>query len=785
MNIDTIIYRTWLFKVLMVGLLSLPFALSAQQTATIKGIIFDKETQEPVLFTNVALEDTKFGMATDINGYYALTKVTPGTYKLVVSNVGYSKYEESITVEAGDIINKNIYLEPASVKLSAVDITADKQEARTEIKMSVVKLTPKEIDKIPSVGGEPDLAQALQVQPGVVFTGDQGGQLFIRGGSPIQNLVLLDGMIIYNPFHTIGLFSVFETDIIKSADVYTGGFNANYGGRISSVIDIRTRDGNKNRVSGEVGLSTFGAKTILDVPISRPKSLGEGGSSLLISAKSLYLDQTSKNIYSYVDQELPYSFLDLYGKYTIFSGSGSKVNLFGFNYQDRADFTSISKVAWDSWGFGINPIIIPSQSNVLIDIVIAYSQYKIKTDDKLVDASRPDQNRTSSINAFNAGMNFTNYIADDQLKYGFQIIGMGTTYNFINDVGRLIEQDQNTTELGGYFTYRINSGKWVVEPSLRLQYYSSLSELSIEPRVGMKYNATNRLRLKAAGGRYSQNLISGTSDRDVVNLFYSFLTGPENLQDEFTKKNGEVKKVTSKLQIATHALAGFEYDLTDHLMLNVEGYYKWFNQLTNINRGKLFDAGNVDQANDQASNDFIVENGYSYGVDFLLKYKNKEFSIWAVYSLGFVNRWDGIQEYAATFDRRHNINLLTSYTFGKDLNWEIGARWNLGSGFPFTPTQGYYGDVDFSDLGTDYTNYNPDDVSVKYDVLNSKRLPWYSRFDVSLKRKFVLGEHSLLEANLSCTNILNRENIFYIDRVSQKRVDQLPIMPSAGLSLSF
>lgn len=760
--------------------------IASGQTATVKGIVYDNKTKEPVLFVNVALEGTKYGLATDVNGYYALSKVEPGKYTLAVSSVGYEKFTEEIELKAGDIISKNIFLSEATIRLTEVNISAEKQEAQTEVKMSVAKLTPKDIGRIPSVGGEPDLAQALQVQPGVVFTGDQGGQLFIRGGSPIQNKVLLDGMIIYNPFHTIGLFSVFETDIIKTADVYTGGFNANYGGRISSVIDIRTRDGNRNRLGGEVGLSTFGSKVILDLPITKPKDPGDGGSTLLLSMKNLYLDQTSKFIYDYVDQELPYSFMDLYGKYTMYGASGNKINAFGFRYADQADFTNISSIGWNSYGFGINPIIIPSQSNVLIDIVVAYSSYAIETDDKSADVSRPDLNRTSTIDAFNAGMNFTNYISDDQIRYGFEIIGMGTTYNFINQVGRKIVQDQNTTELGAFLTYRLKAGNFVVEPSFRLQYYSSLSEASPEPRLGIKYNMTKDFRLKAAGGRYSQNLISGTSDRDVVNLFYSFLTGPDNLQDYLITEDGDVVAINTKLQKATHALAGFEYDFTDNLNLNIEGYYKWFNQLTNINRDKIVDADNGnDSYQDFSSNDFIVETGDAYGVDFLLKYKNRELSVWAVYSLGYVSRWDGIRTYWATFDRRHNVNLVASTLFGREKLWEAGLRWNLGSGFPFTPTQGYYGDIDFSDVGTDYPTQNPDDVAIHYGELNSKRLPWYSRFDVMVKRKFVMSENTVLEANASCTNVFNRENIFYLDRVSQQRVNQLPIMPSLGLSLSF
>lgn len=774
-----------IFPILLTLLFSAMALHSAAQTAIVKGIIYDSETKEPMLFANVALEGTKYGLPTDVYGYYSLSKVEPGTYTLVVSVVGYEKHTESVTLKAGDILTRNIYIDPATIKLTEVNISAEKQEAQTEVRMSVVKLTPKEISRIPSIGGEPDLAQALQVQPGVVFTGDQGGQLFIRGGSPIQNKVLLDGMIVYNPFHTIGLFSVFETDVIKTADVYTGGFNANYGGRISSIIDIRTRDGNRNRLGGQVGLSTFGSKASIDVPIVKPKKEGDGGSTLLLSWKNMFLDQTSEMLYDYVDQELPYSFMDFYGKYTMYSASGTKLNLFGFNYQDRANFSNISQIAWDQWGFGVNPVIIPSQSNVLIDIIIAYSKYEIRTEDEFADVSRPDLNRQSSINAFNAGMNFTNYVSDDQIKYGFEIIGMGTTYNFINEVGRRIEQDQNTTELGAYFTYRINTGDFVIEPSIRLQYYSSLSEMSPEPRLGMKYNVTNDFRLKAAGGRYSQNLISGTSDRDVVNLFYSFLTGPENLQNQFVTENGEVVDVDSKLQKATHALFGFEYDLTDNWNLNVEGYYKWFDQLTNINREKILDEDGTDDFQNFASNDFIVETGDAYGIDFLLKYRLREFSIWGVYSLSYVTRWDGNRTYWATFDRRHNINLVSSLTFGKDLLWEAGVRWNIGSGFPFTPTNGYYGDIDFSDVNTDPTTYNPDDVSIYYGELNTQRLPWYNRFDISIKRKFVLSENSILEANASCTNVFNRENIFYLDRVSQERVNQLPIMPSIGMSLTF
>ncbi len=206
----------------------------------------------------------------------------------------------NVEVVADEIQSKNLYLTKASVTLDVVNISAERQEARTETKTSVNKVTPKEITKIPTIGGQPDLAQYLQVLPGVVFTGDQGGQLYIRGGSPIQNKVLLDGMVIYNPFHSIGLFSVFDTDILRNADVYSGGFGAEYGGRISSIMDITTRDGNKKRIAGKVGASTFGAKVMIEGPLAKQKEEGGSSSSFVFSAKNSYLEQSSQIFYKYM-----------------------------------------------------------------------------------------------------------------------------------------------------------------------------------------------------------------------------------------------------------------------------------------------------------------------------------------------------------------------------------------------------------------------------------------------------------------------------------------------------
>ena len=208
--------RIHLSRLLLATVFALLATVSFAQDNDIKGFVYEESTGEPVMFSNVFLKGTTLGCSTTENGYFNITRIPDGKYTLCITCVGYDTLTDQISLAHGQTINKKYTLKETSLTLETVSITADKVEARTETKTSVITVTPKTINKIPSVGGQADLAQYLQVVPGVIFTGDQGGQLYIRGGSPIQNKVLLDGMVVYNPFHSIGLFSVFDTDIIRT-----------------------------------------------------------------------------------------------------------------------------------------------------------------------------------------------------------------------------------------------------------------------------------------------------------------------------------------------------------------------------------------------------------------------------------------------------------------------------------------------------------------------------------------------------------------------------------------
>src|SRR6185312_6076284 len=226
-------------------------ALGSAQNATVRGFVYIDKTGESALYSTVYLEGTTYGQNADVNGYFSISQVPPGKYLLVVAYLGYDTLKESITLAKNQIFTQKLYIKQSSQALSQVEVSAAEKSHETETQVSTYQISQADLKSIPTIGGQADVAQYLQVLPGVVSTGDQGGQLYIEGGQPIQNLVLLDGMTIFNPFHSIGLFSVFDADIISDATVYAGGFNEEYGDRISAVIDIKTRDGNKKRVSGK------------------------------------------------------------------------------------------------------------------------------------------------------------------------------------------------------------------------------------------------------------------------------------------------------------------------------------------------------------------------------------------------------------------------------------------------------------------------------------------------------------------------------------------------------
>ncbi|MBQ2395729.1 MAG: TonB-dependent receptor [Bacteroidales bacterium] len=759
-------------KKVLVLIFTIITTMVSAQTGSIRGFVYDKETGEPMMLTNVVLENTLIGTTTDVNGYFVLSKIKTGDYNIKVTLLGYETYIAPIKIEKNKVLALKIDLSPSATELQTVEIQGKQEVARTESQVSIEKITSKDIQQMPSIGGQADLAQYIQVLPGVVFSGDQGGQLYIRGGSAIHNKVLLDGMVVYNPFHSIGLFSVFETDIIRNADIYTGGFSAQYGGRISSVMDITTKDGNKKHFSGKLAASTFGANLLLEGPLLKKKDYSL---SYILSAKNSYLSKTSTSIYSYMNKELPYDYFDLYGKLTLATDNGSKINFFGLNFSDKVNqYEAIADFNWVNRAFGTNFLLIPGTSSALVEGVVAYSDYTMN-----MRETTTNQNQMSNIGGFNVGLSVTNFFGDDRLKYGMEMEGNTTRTAYkINDT-----ITDYSTEIGLYAIYKLLYRSILLEPSLRLNYYASLGNVFLEPRLSAKWNITKKFRLKLATGVYSQSFLDTKSDRDIVNLFTGYMTvNPDlNIVGSFRGED-----LSTYVQKSNHFIFGAEYDILRNFNLNVELYYKTMSNLTSVNRERLYadDPEHSDKPEYQRK-EYTVENGKAYGADFSLKYDDGRLYVWTIYSLGKVIREGEMQTYSPHYDRRHNVNVLINYQMGQSRDFEISLRWNYGSGFPYSPTASMVEMLDFSNgINSDYISQNGTLTTI-YGELNSERLPNYHRLDLSAKKRFDIGKRSILEINLSVTNVYNRNNLFYWNRITSQRVDQLPIMPSLGITYTF
>jgi len=743
------------------------FSCCFSQTGVIKGFVYDATNGEPVRFCMVHLDNTTFGAMTDQNGSFIIDKIPNGDYVIKVTMLVYVTLTDTVKVN-NNSQQKRYMLDPISQTLEAVQVNAEGQRRIQETRTSVITITPKELSKMPSLGGTPDFAQYLQVLPGIVSTGDQGGQLYIRGGTPIQNMLLLDGMLIYNPFHSIGLFSAFDTDIISSADVYTGGFGADFGGRISSIMDIKSKDGNKKRIAGKVDANLLGARLLLEGPFLKWKDNRGAALSYILSVKGSYLENSTPVFYPYVKQRLPYNYWDLYGKLSFTTKTGTKLSLFGFNFDDKVNYSKVANYYWKNWGLGAYFLVIPGEVPMTMEGTLSYTSYKSAMNDA---GYKP---RTTSLDGAMFKWAFNYFVGKSVFSAGIDVNIFKTQYSYPNAQNTLIDlEPEHTADIALFVKYKYNfKDKLLLEPSFRLQYYALLSKAAAEPRLALKYNITPKIRLKLAGGLYSQNFVAITSDRDVVNLFCGFKASPseEQLPDNFFGKD-----VKNTLQKAEHLILGLELDLLKYTNINIEGFLKHFSQITAGNRYKQY----------EADPDFIWEKGIAYGGDITVKFDYKNFYVWAVYTLSWVKRTDEKMTYYPHFDRRHNLNVIASYQWGKKRkSWQVDMRWNFGTGFPFTQTQAFVPNAGYGNITDNWMGKN-EELYIYLAQINKGRLPAYHRLDLSLKKKFFIGERHTIDLNASITNLYSYNNIFYVDRLTANIIYQLPIIYSIGVGWSF
>lgn len=755
----------------------LMFGLKSQaQVGGLKGFIVDADDGKPIAGATIVLKESYRGVASDENGYFLFQRLPVGSITVVIRFVGFEEQSLKINIIQSQTKQILVQLEPATIELGEATISANRRIWETTNTISMHKLTPATIQKIPSITGTPDLAEFLQVIPGIIFTGDQGGQFYVRGGGPIHNLVKIDGMTVVSPFHSIGFVSVFDTETISQVEVYTAGFDARYGGRLSSVIDVRTRPGNRKNTAGTLSTSIFGYGLTLDVPILKMTKENPRSISVLLSNKRSYIDKIDDFIYPHLSKHgIPYRYNDLFGKVSFMGKYGDQLDILGMRITDNAWFGDNMQSSWTNTSGGARFLTSPNSSDWLYQASSYYSDFRgqfLETDE------RP---RETYFSSFENSMKVFRMGEIAEWHIGLNMDLYNTNHTFQGIDGITIEREYYTTELVSYLANKTKLGKWLIEPGLHLVYYADQTFFSPEPRLKIKYKISPAISFNMATGWYSQNLMSATSDRDVVALFQGFYMGPDLVQDYY-----KGKLYINKVQQAWHGVLGFSIMTPKNIKLSIEGYYKDFVKLVSFNRNRIHrDSHLTWNVPEYLKSFFLLEEGRAYGLDFLLDYNKENFSIWLGYSLAYVFREDERMEYLPHYDRRHNLNLLTGYQFGKRKNWNLKARWNIGSGFPFTQTNGVYEDFDllYGSFNIDFTSNS--DLNVWYANLNEGRLPWYHRLDLSINRKFEFSHNQNLDCTLGIINAYNRHNMFYINRLSNERIDQYPILPNLTLKYSF
>ena len=641
-------------------------------------------------------------------------------------------------------------LSPVNIQLEEIEKIGEKFKRPNETDIGLQKLDIREIESLPK-GVETDIFRTLHFLPGVQATGDISARYYVRGSSSDQNLVLYNGVSVYNPFHALGLFSIIDPEMINSLEFYKGGFPAEYGGRMSSVLNLVTKDGNKNKYSGSATMSFLTAKASVEGPLPI-------GSFIITGRKSTFND-VLKRFLNFKDA--PFDFHDLSFKFNYTSTatkSLTKIYVHGFNSLDQLinDDPEKADYSWSNNIYGAylfqewEDVPIYSESSLSIS---SFSGEVIPKE----SFSKPRKNDVSDITLKS---DFT-YVHEsrNELKVGYSFKSVETELNFENLQGGVTDIKDKSLQFTLYGKY-----KFLQWESLGIDIGSRINAIPLsaqrgpifEPRVNITYSILPGLALKGAWGIYSQDLITLTNEDEVISLFEPWVIVPDYL----------------KPSESIHYVLGLEFVSLANLNFTIETYYKLLRNTAEQNDNKT----------SSSDPDFISGKGEAYGSEFLLRYESPSIFATASYSLSWaykeINDWISYPKY----DTRHSVNLSLTVNFGA--GWQASASWFFNSGLPFTQIVGYYDKLYLDDLfniGSLFGNYTP------FTVLGDRnlgRLPTYHRLDLSVTKKFTIY-FTNVSVSVNVLNVYDRKNIFYFDRETGKQVNMLPILPTATLRVEI
>ena len=759
--------RSFLFLLLAVLMLAGTRDSTAQQ-ALVRGFVTDSTTEQSLQGASVVLRrqaGAPFGAATDGDGYFVLRRIPPGAYTLAISFIGYQPYQESLTLAAGEVVQRQVVLVEQEAELDEVVVQAEGEGSVTAVAAGLQTVVPAQIDRVPMPGVSGDLASYLQTVPGVVVQGDRGGQFFVRGGALDQNLALIDGLPIYMPFHILSFYSAFPQEIIDTADLYTGGFGARYGTRISSVVDVRARKGNKQNLAGEISLSPFLSTGRLEGPIIKNKV------SVIASVRESFVERVMPDL---LGQKFPYRFGDQFGKLHAFLNASNSFSLTALHTHDRGDLagssqdfrgeavasavTDTNEVAWDNLVLGGRYVFLPGFAPLLVELTGGYS--KMTNDFGPPDAIE----RTSEARSIDAAAHFTYFLKESEIRFG--ATGRASTFEF--ELGGQFQDletgDEDLTEIDAYLETDIalDGARFHVQPGVHLYLLPDRSRQWIEPRLRLSWRPEGeegRLQFNASAGAYHQAVVGLNDERDVGNIFTVWTTTPED----------------APVPEALHAIVGWNMRIAPWISVAAEAFYKDFSNLS----VPIFSAF------PRFTTALQTADGEALGVDFRVDLRDRPFWFESVldgyvsYSLSSVEYVTEQATYHPAHDRRHQVNALVHAQRGP-IGLTIQAQY--GTGLPFTESAGF----DVWHLLTpdvDVTT-DPGIERVLYSDPFRGRQPDYVRVDVWLERQVEQGR-SVATLRAGALNIFNRDNLFYYDLFSLNRVDQLPFVPSVGFKMEL
>ena len=706
---------------LFISLLFAFIQLNAQ-SGIISGFISDSSSAEALIGANVILQETGQGMATDINGYYIIQDIAPGDYVLMVSYVGFKLKKEKLKISDGQSIKLDISLSEDVVELTQIEVTAEQIQRKSNIQPSKINLSPRMMKAAPALA-EPDLFRTIQALPGVLTTSEFSTGLVIRGGNTDQNLILLDGVTVYNPSHLGGIFSNFIVDGVKEAELIKGAYNAEYGGRLSAVLNIISREGNQKKFEGKANLSLLSAQATIEGPFYK--------GAWVFSGRRTYFDKIFQNVPTIP----PYYFYDIQSHIYTDLTSKDRLSLSFYNGVDDLLFDTFGLTG--RWG---NRTVSAQYRRVFSEKLIGnflyanslfFTEFGLGGSNGLVSDNQIDDATVAA--------NFSWFKSSEStLKFGAQMKTLGFLYtNSFND-SLQFEINTKPKEFATYAKLKYSaSEKLILEPGLRINLYNVYSD-SIFPdlRFGMKYLLNDNRYLNFSVGNYHQFIATFQDDYNP------------NILDQWIAVDNSVSPAKS-----SQIVLGYEEYIKDLYKIQVEGYYKDIKNLFTFEESRA----TTDEAiSDSVLSDIVTpSDGYAYGLELFAQKMSGRLSGWLAYTFSVSRKsmnsifYEKEEEYYNSWDRTHSFSALGNYIFNNkwDMNWKL----SLQSGQAYTPIIGYYNQI---------LPEGPDEV---YRTIpgtrNSARYSPYSRLDLGIVYHTKLFG-SKMDIYVQVINVLNRKNIF-------------------------